>query len=116
MTETPPVPGGLGAGTIYKQGALQITSRAELFTQMIVYPNGINVPNWIFTTATNRTEKTIEVVGIYIGTGASLGLFGRTASSRRKLAELGLPLELLHERLGPGLLAPVSRCATRLQR
>lgn len=75
MTETPPVPGGLGAGTIYKQGALQITSRAELFTRMIVYPDGINVPNWIFTTATNRTEKAIEVVGIYIGTGASLGLF-----------------------------------------
>src|SRR3989442_8844128 len=75
MTETPPVPGGLGAGTIYKQGALQITSRAELFTRMIVYPDGINVPNWIFTTATNRTEKAIEVVGIYIGTGASLALF-----------------------------------------
>jgi hypothetical protein len=42
---------------------------------MIVHPDGINVPNWIFTTATNRTEKTVEVVGIYNGTGAALGVF-----------------------------------------
>lgn len=73
--ETPPVPGGIGAGTVYRQGSLQVTSRAELYTQMIVHPTGIAVPNWIFTTATNRTELTIEVVGIYIGTGAALGVF-----------------------------------------
>lgn len=73
--ETPPVPGGIGAGTLYRQGSLQLTSRAELYTQMIVHPNGIAVPNWIFTTATNRTELTIEVVGIYIGTSAALGVF-----------------------------------------
>jgi len=42
---------------------------------MIVHPNGIDVPNFIFTTATNRTELTVEVVGIYIGTGAALGIF-----------------------------------------
>jgi hypothetical protein len=52
-----------------------VTSRAELYTQMIVHPNGIAVPNWIFTTATNRTELTIEVVGIYIGAIAALGVF-----------------------------------------
>ncbi len=46
--QTPPVPGGLGAGTVYRQGALPVTSRAELSTQMIVYPDGIAVPNWIF--------------------------------------------------------------------
>jgi hypothetical protein len=73
--ETPPVPGGLGAGTLYRQGSLQVASRAELYTQMIVHPEGIAVPNWIFTTATNRTELTVEVVGMYIGTGASLGVF-----------------------------------------
>ena len=71
----PPVPGGLGAGVIYAPGALPVLSRAELYTGMIVYPEGIAVPNWLFTTATNRTEKTAEVVGIYIGTGASLGVF-----------------------------------------
>jgi hypothetical protein len=73
--QTPPVPGGLGAGTVYRQGALRVTSRAELWTQMIVYPDGIAAPNWIFTTATNRTELTVEVVGIYIGTSAALGVF-----------------------------------------
>jgi hypothetical protein len=73
--ESAPVPGGLGAGTLYPQGSLPINSRAELYTQMIVHPNGINVPNWIFTTATNRTQMTIEVVGIYLNNGASLGIF-----------------------------------------
>jgi len=78
--ETPPIPGGLGAGTIYNQGALPVNNRAELSTQMIVHPNGIDVPNWIFTTATNRTEKTVEVVGIYIATDASLGVFDWSCS------------------------------------
>jgi hypothetical protein len=73
--ETPPVPGGIGAGTLYSQRSLRVTSRAELYTQMIVHPTGIGVANFIFTTATNRTELTIEVVGIYIGTGAALGVF-----------------------------------------
>jgi hypothetical protein len=78
--ETPPIPGGLGAGTIFRQNALQANNRAELSTQMIVHPTGINVPNWIFTTATNRTEKTVEVVGIYIGSDASLGVFDWSCS------------------------------------
>src|SRR6266511_2613026 len=73
--ETPPVPGGIGAGTLYAPGFLRVTSRAELYTQMIVHPNGIAVPNWILTSATNRTELTAEVVGIYIGSGASLGIY-----------------------------------------
>jgi hypothetical protein len=77
---TPPVPGGLGAGTIYREGALRVTSRAELYTKMIVHPNGIDVPNWLFTTATNRTEKTVEVVAIYIGSSASLGVFDWSCS------------------------------------
>ena len=56
------------------------TNRAELSTQMIVHPTGIDVPDWIFTTATNRTEKTVEVVGIYIGADASLGVFDWSCS------------------------------------
>ena len=78
--ETPPVPGGLGAGTIYRQGALPANNRAELSTQMIVHPTGIDVPNWIFTTATNRTDKTVEVVGIYFASDASLGVFDWSCS------------------------------------
>ena len=72
---TPPVPGGIGAGTLYRQGRLQVTSHATLSTQMIIHPTGIDVPGWVMTTATNRTELTVEVVGLYIGTGGSLGLF-----------------------------------------
>lgn len=72
---TPPVPGGIGAGTLYRQGSLQVTSRAALSTQMIVHPTGIDAPNWIMTTATNRTELTVEVAGIYLGTGGALGVF-----------------------------------------
>jgi hypothetical protein len=77
----PPVPGGLGAGVVYSTGALPATTRAELYTEMIVHPAGIAVPNWLFTTATNRTEKTVEVVGIYIGTDASLGVFDWSCST-----------------------------------
>ena len=73
--DTAPVPGGLGAGTLYKAGALRVTSRAELSTSMIVHSQGIGVSNWLFTTATNRTERTVEVVGIYLGWSASLGIF-----------------------------------------
>jgi hypothetical protein len=72
---TAPVPGGLGAGTLYRAGTLRVTSRAELATSMIVHPQGIGVSNWLFTTATNRTELTVEVVGIYLGWTASLGVF-----------------------------------------
>jgi len=61
------VPGGLGAGVTYKSGALRVTSSATLYTHMIVYPDGLgfDVPADLFTTATNRTQKGVEVVGWY---------------------------------------------------
>ncbi|WP_437690835.1 cellulose binding domain-containing protein [Sorangium sp. So ce176] len=61
------VPGGLGAGVSYKSGALPVTESSTLYTHMIVYPEGLgfDVPADLFTTATNRTEKTVEVVGWY---------------------------------------------------
>jgi hypothetical protein len=72
-----PVPGGLGSGTLYRQGELQVSIESVLRTQMIVYPAGMPLPsNWLFTTATNRTEKTVEVVGIYYGAGpGSIGVY-----------------------------------------
>ena len=75
--EALPVPGGLGSGTLYRQGELQASTNSVLRTQMIVYPEGMPLPpNWLFTTATNRTEKTVEVVGIYYGAGpGSIGVF-----------------------------------------
>ena len=61
------VPGGLGAGVSYKHGQLQATNSATLYTHMIVYPDGLgfDVPADLFTTATNHTDKTVEVVGWY---------------------------------------------------
>lgn len=61
------VPGGLGAGVSYKSGALQANLSSTLYTHMIVYPDGLgfDVPADLFTTATNHTEKTVEVVGWY---------------------------------------------------
>ena len=73
-----PVPSGVGSGTLYQQNQLRASSQAVLRTGMIVHPEGIpTLPdNWLFTTATNRTEKTVEVVGIYFGTDLeSLGIF-----------------------------------------
>jgi len=63
-----PVPQGssIGAGTVYEVGKLKATTGSLLQTRMIVYPNGIgSISDFIFTTATNRTEKTVEVVGAY---------------------------------------------------
>lgn len=61
------IPGGLGAGVTYKHGQLQATNSATLYTHMIVYPDGLgfDVPADLFTTATNHTDKTVEVVGWY---------------------------------------------------
>ncbi|MFZ5896531.1 MAG: cellulose binding domain-containing protein [Myxococcota bacterium] len=64
--DTMPVPGGLGAGVIFKNGALQSANSATLYTKMIIYPDGIgNLPDFLYTTSTNRTEKGVEVVGSY---------------------------------------------------
>ena len=72
------VPGGIGAGVTYKSGALRVTSSVTLYTHMIVYPNGLgfDVPADLFTTATNRTEKGVEVVGWYREAGVHhIGVF-----------------------------------------
>lgn len=68
--EEMPVPGGKGAGILYRNGSLQVFEHAELHTKMFVHPNGLNPSgslNWLYTTATNRTDDSIEVVGIYAG-------------------------------------------------
>lgn len=60
--------GGLGTGVGYKNGMIEVSGWAELHEEMYIHPEGL-VPagplTWLFTTATNRTEKTVEVVGIY---------------------------------------------------
>jgi hypothetical protein len=81
--EALPVPGGIGSGTLYQQNQLRASFQAILRTSMIVHPDSIpTLPdNWLFTTATNRTEKTVEVVGIFFGSGPeSLGVFDWSCS------------------------------------
>lgn len=80
---TPPVPGGLGAGLAFKTGSLRAASSATLYTKMIVYPDGIgNLPDWLYTTSTNRTEKTVEVVGGYLGADTHwIGIFDWSCAS-----------------------------------
>jgi PKD repeat protein len=65
-----PIPGGKGAGVLYRNGSLQALEHAELHTKMFVHPDGLNPSgpmNWLYTTATNRTDDSVEVVGIYAG-------------------------------------------------
>ncbi len=72
-----PVPGGLGAGTDYLTGSLQALSHSELHTDMFVYPRGIDPSgqlSFLFTSATNRTEKTLEVLGVYSDYNAGSGV------------------------------------------
>lgn len=85
-----PVPGGIGSGTTFNTGRLQATAGAALYTRMFIYLNGIAVGTgsayngYTFTASTNRTEKTLEIVGIYYGAGpgsGSLGIYDWSCSS-----------------------------------
>jgi hypothetical protein len=81
LQEEPPVPGTMSAGTRFNVGNYQVTTSSHLHTKMMVYPNGLGVPalpSWIYTTSTNRTHLTIELVGMYKSwsqPAAVLGLF-----------------------------------------
>lgn len=79
--DEPPVPGTMTAGIKFNSESYQVTTSSHLHTMMMVYPNGLGVPalpSWIYTTSTNRTHLTIELVGMYRSWGeptAVLGLF-----------------------------------------
>lgn len=64
---SPPVPAGvLSAGVVYEVGQLKATNDALLGTYMTVHPAGIgSLDGFAYSTATNRTEKGVEVVGMY---------------------------------------------------
>lgn len=81
-----PVPGGIGTGIIYQVGQLQATRGANLNATVFVQPNGLNPStdglDWLYLTATNRTDDTLEIVTIYHGSGpGSLGVFDWSCSS-----------------------------------
>lgn len=81
----PVVPLGNGNGTWYKTGAYPGTNFALLYTKVFVYPEGgayLNLNNegypnsWLYTTALTRTDRSIELVGMHLGTdNERLGVF-----------------------------------------
>jgi len=78
-----PVPGGIGTGVTYNNGQLQVVSSSSFYTHMTVYPSGVGqLSDFLFTTATNRTEKSLEVVGIYNGNGSgNIGVYDWSCSA-----------------------------------
>jgi len=80
-----PPPGGIGGGIIYMNGQLQAIYGGSLYTTMFIRPEGLNPSagglDFLFTTSTNRTEKGVEVVGIYEGgLAGALGVYDWSCS------------------------------------
>jgi len=80
-----PVPGGIGIGTTYLVGHLRVLSQTELETTVFVKPDGIAPTNqnleWLFSTATNRSDQGVEVVAWYHFDGpGGLGIYDWSCS------------------------------------
>ena len=79
-----PVPGGLGGGTLFKQGQLP-TDRIGQLAVTVLVPETLAPTNenlvWLFLTSTNRTEKGVEFVVGYSRAGkAFMGVFDWSCS------------------------------------
>ncbi len=56
-----PIPGGVGYGAFYKDGALGFTDSTVLHYSIVTIPNIGNVRNeWLYLTSTNRSPKGVE--------------------------------------------------------
>jgi hypothetical protein len=83
-----------GASVVYKHGHLDPNEGAELVTSMAVYPKGLGVDlgdRLLYTTATNRWWKSLEIVGMYTGTGAWLGIWDFSCSMQYPCANPANP-------------------------
>ena len=75
------IPGSIAVGAVYEANQLVALNSGRLHTRMFVYPDGIQPDGplpWVFTTATSRVNRGLEVVGIYKGgrpDAGQLGLF-----------------------------------------
>ena len=74
-----PVPGGLGGGTLYRNGMLPALRIGQITTTVLVpeslAPSNTNLV-WLFLTATNRTQAGMEfVIGYSRTDGAFMGVF-----------------------------------------
>lgn len=103
IPQSMPPPGGIGAGTTYLVGAIQALDSSALYTKMFVQPDGIDPSTlgleWLFTTATNRTEQGVEVVGIYFqdSPAGSLGIFEWSCSSQYPCDAVTGPVDVYTE-------------------
>ena len=73
------VPGRIAVGTAYSPNQLVALNSGRLHTRMFVYPGGIQPDGplpFIFTTATSRVNRGLEIVGIYKGGRADAGQLG----------------------------------------
>jgi len=64
------VPGRIAVGTAYSSNQLVALDSGRLHTRMFVYPDGVQPDGplpFLFTTATSRVNRGLEVVGIYKG-------------------------------------------------
>jgi hypothetical protein len=81
LIDDAPVPGSMTAGTMYSANQLTANDSGRLYTQMFVYPEGLEtdaaLPNWFYTTATSRAHRGLELVGMYANhrEDGILGLF-----------------------------------------
>jgi len=84
MLDGAPVPGSMSAGTAYAEGQLVSLQSGRLHTRMFVYPDGLErdapLPAWLYTTATSRVDKGLEVLAMYAESRdkGDLGLFAWT--------------------------------------
>lgn len=84
-----PIPGGVGAGVTFKNGACQASDYANMHGNFWVRPHGVgnlNVnskDNWLLLTTTNHTRCDVEVAALYHendGTG-NIGIYDWSLSN-----------------------------------
>ncbi len=74
-------PNGVAVGVTYQVGHFHTTNLGGvLMTLMSFHPLGIGTSSYIFTTATNRTEKGVEVLGAYATGVQDLDIFDWSCS------------------------------------
>src|SRR5438445_902831 len=85
-------------GITWIHGQLQSTRGANLNVQMIVHPEGIaNIPGFLYTTSTNHTPKSLEILASYSGTSNNaLAIFDWSCSQTDPCTVNNSPLN------GPG--------------
>jgi hypothetical protein len=61
-----PIPGGVGYGAFYKDGALEFSNSSALYYYIVTIPNiGDATNQWLYLTSTNRSPKGVEALVSY---------------------------------------------------